>query len=273
MIYSLIINGSDEVISFSSVTDFTESLSATVTMHETEVGFPISDNVVFSNPEFSISGVFSYYNSMTREIVLENGEFVVREFNSKASPVESHVDIEKRVRNVYESKQPFSIIKSTSLDDVTGTEVDRIKSCVMRGLTFNTTSDRHGAVFPSMQIVQVRQAEVLEEDVPNAKPQIVPIVDKSATSTNVKQSTETGTDNQPNTVSSDATAAKKEAEELAKDKSVFDTKRTEWANTAKSDIEKGYQYLEKQRQVYELNKQGVKADLQYYNGSWGISKE
>lgn len=209
MIYSLLINSSDEVISFSSVTDFTENLSATVTMHETEVGFPISDNVVFSNPEFSISGVFSYYNSMTREIILENGEFVVREFNSKASPVESHVDIEKRIRNVYESKQPFSIIKSTSLDDVTGTEVDRIKSCVMRGLTFNTTSDRHGAVFPSMQIVQVRQAEVLEEDVPNAKPQIVPIADKSATSTNVKQSTETGSETTPNEPATSQTAADK----------------------------------------------------------------
>ena len=209
MIYSLLISGSDEVISFSSVTDFTESLSATVTMHETEVGFPISDNVVFSNPEFSISGVFSYYNSMTREIILENGEFVVREFNSKASPVESHVDIEKRIRNVYESKQPFSIIKSTSLDDVTGTEVDRIKSCVMRGLTFNTTSDRHGAVFPSMQIVQVRQAEVLEEDVPNAKPQIVPIADKSATSTTAKQTTESGTDKPPNEPATSQTAADK----------------------------------------------------------------
>ena len=95
MIYSLIINGSDEVISFSSVTDFTESLSATVTMHETEVGFPISDNVIFSNPEFSISGVFSYYNSMTREIVLEDCEFLVKQDRIKASPVESHVDIEK----------------------------------------------------------------------------------------------------------------------------------------------------------------------------------
>lgn len=208
MIYSLLINGSDEVISFSSVTDFTESLSATVTMHETEVGFPISDNVVFSNPEFSISGVFSYYNSMTREIILENGEFVVREFSSKASPVESHVDIEKRIRNVYESKKPFSIVKSTSLNDVTGTEVDRIKSCVMRGLTFNTTSDRHGAVFPSMQIVQVRQAEVLEEDVPNAKPQIVPIADKSATSTTVKQSSET-TETTPNEKPTSQTVADK----------------------------------------------------------------
>lgn len=272
MIYSLIINGSDEVISFSSVTDFTESLSATVTMHETEVGFPVSDNVVFSNPEFSISGVFSYYNSMTREIILENGEFVVREFNSKASPVESHVDIEKRIRAVYESKQPFSIIKSTSLDDVTGTEVDRIKSCVMRGLTFNTTSDRHGAVFPSMQIVQVRQAEILEEDVPNAKPQIVPIVDKSATSTNVKQTTESGTNNQPNPLSSDPTAAKKEAEELAKEKGLFETKRTDLTKSVKSDIDNGYQYLEKQRQVYELNKQGVKADLEFINKQWVISK-
>ena len=52
MIYSLRIASTDEIISFSSVTDFSENLSATVTMHETEVGFPISDNVVFSNPEF-----------------------------------------------------------------------------------------------------------------------------------------------------------------------------------------------------------------------------
>ena len=207
MIYSLRIASTDEIISFSSVTDFSENLSATVTMHETEVGFPISDNVVFSNPEFSISGVFSYYNSMNREIVLVDGEFVVRDESN--NPVETHIDIEKKIRNIYESKQPFSIIKSTSLDDITGTEVDRIDSCVMRGLVFNTTADRHGAVFPSMQIVQVRQATVLEEDVPNAIPQIVPILDQNATSTTTKQATESGTDTPPNEPATSQTAADK----------------------------------------------------------------
>ena len=192
MIYSLRIASTEEIISFSSVTDFSENLSATVTMHETEVGFPISDNVVFSNPEFSISGVFSYYNSMNREIILVDGEFVVRDES-----------------NVFESKQPFSIIKSTSLDDISGTEVDRIDSCVMRGLVFNTTADRHGAVFPSMQIVQVRQATVLEEDVPNAIPQIVPILDKNATSTTAKQSTDSDTSEEPNQKAEDKTTAEK----------------------------------------------------------------
>lgn len=207
MIYSLRIASTDEIISFSSVTDFSENLSATVTMHETEVGFPISDNVVFSNPEFSISGVFSYYNSMNREIVLVNGEFVVRDESN--NPVETHIDIEKKIRNIYESKQPFSIIKSTSLDDISGTEVDRIDSCVMRGLVFNTTSDRHGAVFPSMQIVKVRQATVLEEDVPNAIPQIVPILNQNATSTTAKQATESGTNKTPNEPATSQTAADK----------------------------------------------------------------
>lgn len=207
MIYSLRIASTDEIISFSSVTDFSENLSATVTMHETEVGFPISDNVVFSNPEFSISGVFSYYNSADRQIFLVDGEFVVRQDDNK--PVETHIDIEKKIRNIYESKQPFSIIKSTSLDDISGTEVDRIDSCVMRGLVFNTTADRHGAVFPSMQIVQVRQATVLEEDVPNAIPQIVPILNQNATSTTAKQATESGTDKPPNEPATSQTAADK----------------------------------------------------------------
>lgn len=207
MIYSLRIASTDEIISFSSVTDFSENLSATVTMHETEVGFPISDNVVFSNPEFSISGVFSYYNSMNREIVLVDGEFVIRDESN--NPVETHIDIEKKIRNIYESKQPFSIIKSTSLDDISGTEVDRIVGCVMRGLVFNTTADRHGAVFPSMQIVQVRQATVLEEDVPNAIPQIVPILNQNATSTTAKQTTESGTDKPPNEPATSQTAADK----------------------------------------------------------------
>lgn len=206
MIYSLRVASTEEIISFSSVTDFSENLSATVTMHETEVGFPISDNVVFSNPEFSISGVFSYYNSMNREIVLVDGEFVVRDESN--NPVETHIDIEKKIRNIYESKQPFSIIKSTSLDDISGTEVDRIVGCVMRGLVFNTTADRHGAVFPSMQIVQVRQATVLEEDVPNAIPQIVPILDKNAASTAAKQSSET-TETTPNEKPTSQTVADK----------------------------------------------------------------
>lgn len=209
MIYSLRITSTDEIISFSSVTDFSENLSATVTMHETEVGFPVSDNVVFSNPEFSISGVFSYYNSMNREIVLVNGEFVVRDESN--TPVETHIDIEKKIRNIYESKQTFSIIKSTGLDDISGTEIERIDGCVMRGLVFNTTADRHGAVFPSMQIVQVRQVKVLEEDVPNAIPQIVPILNKDATNTTVKQSTDSTTTDQPNQDATDKTTAEKAA--------------------------------------------------------------
>ena len=232
MIYSLRLTSTDEIISFSSVTDFSENLSATVTMHETEVGFPISDNVVFSNPEFSISGVFSYYNSMQREIILVNGEFVVRDESN--NPVETHIDIEKKIRNIYESKQPFSIIKSTSLDDISGTEVDRIDSCVMRGLVFNTTADRHGAVFPSMQIVQVRQATVIEEDVPNAIPQIVPILNQNATSTTAKQSTETGSETTPNESVTSKTAATKAVKgdpeavkRLAKAQSEVDSKITQ----------------------------------------------
>ena len=77
------------------------------------------------------------------------------------------------------------------------------------GLVFNTTADRHGAVFPSMQIVQVRQATVLEEDVPNAIPQIVPILDQNATSTTTKQATESGTDTPPNEPATSQTAADK----------------------------------------------------------------
>lgn len=267
MIYSLIINGSDEVISFSSVTDFTENLTATVTAHETEVGFPVSDNVVLSNPEFSISGVFSYYNSTSREIVLENGEFVVREFGSESNPVESHVDIEKKIRNVFESKQPFSIVKSTNLHDITGTEVDRIVSCVMRGLTFNTTADRHGAVFPTMQIVQVRQAVVTEESVPNAIPQIVPYESDVATNTTVNQSTETDTNNEPNQRGSDKTLAEKKVSNES------DSAMKDAVERRNNVNEQKYQELAAKESAARLLDQNIRARAVFINGSWQVVRE
>lgn len=259
MIYSLRIASTDEIISFSSVTDFSENLSATVTMHETEVGFPISDNVVFSNPEFSISGVFSYYNSADRQIFLVDGEFVVRQDDNK--PVETHIDIEKKIRDIYESKQPFSIIKSTSLDDISGTEVDRIDSCVLRGLVFNTSADRHGAVFPSMQIVQVRQATVLEEDVPNAIPQIVPILNQNATNTTVKQSTESGTDKQPNEKVTDSTTTDAKLSDVDPEtKARYDRKNSE------TDFK--IQLASREREALELERaDGKKRYVDIVNGT------
>lgn len=184
MIYTFVIDETTELLSFDSVTNFSEKQSAQVSTYTTENGFPINDNIVFNNPKFSLSGVLSYYNSIDREIILVNGVFQLSE---NSEPDLSPADLEKTVRDIYLSKTPFDIVKSTDINDIFGTEVDRIKYCVISDLDFPYSSTQHGAVFPQMQITQLTVATVVEEVVPNATPQLIP-KSKVATNEDVAQS-------------------------------------------------------------------------------------
>ena len=172
MIYTFLLPD-NTLISFDAVTEFGETLSASVTSYEVEDGFPISDNMVLANPEFSINGILSYYNSPQREIILIDGEFVLSE-SSSISPEKIHIELEERIRGLMKNKTPFSIIKSESLTDVINTEYERVPNCLLKGLSFQYTASESGAVFPKMTIQQVRLSTVEETEMKNATPSLIP---------------------------------------------------------------------------------------------------
>ena len=193
MIYTLVLKEQETLLSFNSVTEFTENQSGTISTYETEKGFPISDNIVFANPKFSISGVLSYFNSPSREIILVDGKFEVREGDVG---IETHVELEKKVRDIFKLKTPFSIVKSTDLNDIYGTEVERVESCLIETLSFPYSSTSTGAIYPKLGIVQITTAKVIEEVVANPTAQLIP-KDKVATQESVAQSKENDTTKLP----------------------------------------------------------------------------
>ena len=172
MIYTFLLPD-NSLISFDSVTEFSESMSASVTSYEVEAGFPISDNMVLSNPKFTINGILSYYNSPKRELILRDDEFVL--VGNVESVTESiHIELENKIRGLMTDKTPFIIIKSTSLFDILGTEVERIPNCLLDNNSFNYSPTESGAVFPKMSIQQVRLSVVEETEMVNATPALIP---------------------------------------------------------------------------------------------------
>ena len=172
MIYTFLLPD-NSLISFDSVTEFSESMSASVTSYEVEAGFPISDNMVLSNPKFTINGILSYYNSPKRELILRDGEFVLVD-NVESVTESIYIELEKKIRGLMTNKTPFIIIKSTSLFDILGTEVERIPNCLLESNNFNYSPTDSGAVFPKMSIQQVRLSVVEETEMVNATPALIP---------------------------------------------------------------------------------------------------
>ena len=186
MIYSFILP-TDEVISFDCVSKYSETFTSKISDYETEVGFPISDNMVLSTPTISISGVFSYYNSPTREITLVNGEFVV--FDVEGKQTTTQIDIEKKLKDIYNDKTNIILIKSTDITNIVGSEVDRVAPCLIESLSFSYSGSGYGAVTPEFQLRNVRQAVVIEQNVPNASPVLIT---ENKVATTVNQASTTG---------------------------------------------------------------------------------
>ena len=66
MLIILLEQGTNDTITFSSVTSFTETYPSGVTSSPVESGSTISDNITIGNNTFSLSGVVSdwdYYNA------------------------------------------------------------------------------------------------------------------------------------------------------------------------------------------------------------------
>ena len=81
MIYTIIIKDRTQtvtkVLSFSSVTEASKSLSATVSNNPVENGMQISDHIVVNNPSFDLSGIISGYDifNASNELKWDGNQF------------------------------------------------------------------------------------------------------------------------------------------------------------------------------------------------------
>ena len=244
MIYSFILP-TDEVISFDCVSKYSETFTSKISDYETEVGFPISDNMVLSTPTISISGVFSYYNSPTREITLVNGEFVV--FDVEGKQTTTQIDIEKKLKDIYNDKTNIILIKSTDITNIVGSEVDRVAPCLIESLSFSYSGSGYGAVTPEFQLRNVRQAVVIEQNVPNASPVLIP---KNKVATTVNQASTTG--DAPDGTSTDPIEnkdLKKLEADMSDDKAAQDGIKKSIAETQKEVNDRNAEFDAKQKLI------------------------
>lgn len=244
MIYSFILP-TDEVISFDCVSKYSETFTSKISDYETEVGFPISDNMVLSTPTISISGVFSYYNSPTREITLVNGEFVV--FDVEGKQTTTQIDIEKKLKDIYNDKTNIILIKSTDITNIVGSEVDRVAPCLIESLSFSYSGSGYGAVTPEFQLRNVRQAVVIEQNVPNASPVLIP---KNKVATTVNQASATG--DAPDGTSTDPIEnkdLKKLEADMSDDKATQDGIKKSIAETQKEVKDRNAEFAAKQKLI------------------------
>lgn len=244
MIYSFILP-TDEVISFDCVSKYSETFTSKISDYETEVGFPISDNMVLSTPTISISGVFSYYNSPTREITLVNGEFVV--FDVEGKQTTTQIDIEKKLKDIYNDKTNIILIKSTDITNIVGSEVDRVAPCLIESLSFSYSGSGYGAVTPEFQLRNVRQAVVIEQNVPNASPVLIP---KNKVATTVNQASATG--DAPDGTSTDPIEnkdLKKLEADMSDDKATQDGIKKSIAETQKEVKDRNAEFDAKQKLI------------------------
>ena len=244
MIYSFILP-TDEVISFDCVSKYSETFTSKISDYETEVGFPISDNMVLSTPTISISGVFSYYNSPTREITLVNGEFVV--FDVEGKQTTTQIDIEKKLKDIYNDKTNIILIKSTDITNIVGSEVDRVAPCLIESLSFSYSGSGYGAVTPEFQLRNVRQAVVIEQNVPNASPVLIP---KNKVATTVNQASATG--DAPDGTSTDPIEnkdLKKLEADMSDDKATQDGIKKSIAETQKEVKDRNAEFDAKQQLI------------------------
>jgi len=177
MIYTLVINGSQDYISFDAITSFVESQSASVTSYPVELGFPVSDNMVINSPSFTLNGVLTQYNINDREVVLEDGKFVLV---GEDTQIKTLPQIEQSIRRLITDKIPFSIIKSTDKLRPFDTIVDdSLKTCVVESMSFPYEAGQDGIVTVNMTIKQIFTATVKVESTPQATPELIAITKKA----------------------------------------------------------------------------------------------
>lgn len=164
MIYTLVTRDL-QTITLDSITNVSESYSAKATSHPVERGAPITDHIVLENNKFSISGVVSDYNIVNPNT--NNFVGLPVTFSASTNTFQGGwVDVESSIERV--KALLIKTLKDRDFVSFTRTDVknnilEEHKHCVIVGLSFSDDPDSGEAIYPKIELEEIRLADLRTE--------------------------------------------------------------------------------------------------------------
>lgn len=195
MIYTIIVtdkfNELQKVISFSTVTDASKNISASVSNNPVESGSVISDNVVVDLPSFSINGILSSYDIFNdnKELVWNGTDFTTNETAAQKA-------VEDDIENLILTSTVFTLLVTEDNDNTANTDQVRYqnllksvsreyKNCIITNYDIQDNAGVKDAVFFKLQIKQLNIAFVRVDQLTEAEKQpALKATPKKSTATN-----------------------------------------------------------------------------------------
>jgi len=200
MLIILLEQGTNDTITFSSVTSFTENYPSGVTSSPVESGSTISDNITIGNNTFSLSGVISdwdYYNpakelafgsnavyNYTYESRFNLAKFEPTGFTTTLDTIPSDERAEQIKFKLQRMRNNPSLITLLIYNDDNqlSTYYD---NCAITSLSFSESADTSFCVYPVMTLEQLQIAYVEAETIEKGKIPDLPNRARGSNETNV----------------------------------------------------------------------------------------
>lgn len=190
MIYTIVLrdkNGSlTELISFDSITDFSQSLSASVTKNVVENGFPVTDHMSLENVKFDLSAIVTGYSLFDDDLELTwNGQSFTN--NSNSTTDNKLFKIKKSIESLISNRRLFSLLCSEHNEHnsdmsikhhrLTLSSVVEHTNCVCTNIQFSQSSGKGDVIQVKIGIeqIQIATTETREMSPQEAKPTLVGI--------------------------------------------------------------------------------------------------
>lgn len=184
MLIILLEQGTNDTITFSSVTSFTETYPSGVTSSPVESGSTISDNITIGNNTFSLSGVVSdwdYYNpakelafgsnavyNYTYESRFNLAKFDNSGFTTTLDTIPSDATAEQIKFKLQRMRNNPSLVTLLIYNDDNqlSTYYD---NCAITNLSFSESADTSYCIYPVMSLEQLQIAYVEVETIEKGK--------------------------------------------------------------------------------------------------------
>lgn len=200
MLIILLEQGTNDTITFSSVTSFTETYPSGVTSSPVESGSTISDNITIGNNTFSLSGVVSdwdYYNPAKELAFGSNAvynytyesRFNLAKFDTTGSTTtldtipsdETAEQIKFKLQRMRNNPSLITLLIYSD-DNQLSTYYD---NCAITSLSFSESADTSFCVYPVMTLEQLQIAYVEVETIEKGKIPDLPNRGRGSNETNV----------------------------------------------------------------------------------------
>ena len=200
MLIILLEQGTNDTITFSSVTSFTETYPSGVTSSPVESGSTVSDNVTIGNNTFSLSGVVSdwdYYNpakelafgsnavyNYTYESRFNLAKFDNSDFTTTLDTIPSDATAEQIKFKLQRMRNNPSLVTLLIYNDDNqlSTYYD---NCAITNLSFSESADTSYCIYPVMSLEQLQIAYVEVETIEKGKIPDLPNRGRGSNETNV----------------------------------------------------------------------------------------